>query len=330
MLYNCLVLRGGPSSLHSTSLLSGEAVLDNLDDKKYNPQDIYIDKNSVWHKKGLPIKEFKALESADIVFNALHGEYGADGQAQTILEQAGVKFTGSESFACALSFNKSLAVKKILEDKPKYIKRQGQHFIKSTDFLDSSVSEIVDKVFTSFAPPYIVKPATQSVKFSPVVANNKFELENLLVKMALEYDEVVVEEFLFGRELSVFAIEDFRSQKLYISPIIEVLHRKKREFLNKDSVEFQAEEHVRAPAPISDDIKDKLEYISKRIFKILEFRHYARIDFILSREKDIYFLRANPLPALHYSGLLAQTLKAVGADLDVFVNHIATLALEKK
>ena len=102
------VLRGGPSGEYEVSLKTGATVLNNLSQDKYNPREIFIDKNGEWHVYGLPVKPHDALTHIDVVFNALHGSYGEDGKVQHLLEMHGIPFTGSGSFSSALGMNKVL------------------------------------------------------------------------------------------------------------------------------------------------------------------------------------------------------------------------------
>ncbi len=101
------VLRGGPSSEYEVSLNTGDSVLSSLNPEKYQPVDIFIDKKGVWHVSGIPRDPRKALAGIDIVFNALHGEYGEDGKVQTILESLGVPYTGSSVVPSAIAMNKA-------------------------------------------------------------------------------------------------------------------------------------------------------------------------------------------------------------------------------
>ena len=109
------VLRGGPSSEYEVSLNTGAAVLEQLSqaiyNEKYHAHDIFIDKSGTWHMGGIQIEPHDALLRVDVVFNALHGNYGEDGKVQHLLEFHGMPFTGSGSFASAITINKELSKK---------------------------------------------------------------------------------------------------------------------------------------------------------------------------------------------------------------------------
>src|SRR6056297_2041713 len=103
------VLRGGPSEEYAVSMLSGKAVLQALRDSDYVHKDIVITKKGEWLEEGFVRSPEQALEAVDVVFVALHGSYGEDGQVQRILQRKGIPFTGSRALSSAIAFNKELA-----------------------------------------------------------------------------------------------------------------------------------------------------------------------------------------------------------------------------
>jgi len=103
------VLRGGPSSEYEVSLKTGAAVINHIPRDIYDIQDIFISRDGVWHKNGAPIVPHNIFPNLDVVFNALHGQYGEDGKVQHILEMHKIPFTGSGSFSSVLGMNKVLS-----------------------------------------------------------------------------------------------------------------------------------------------------------------------------------------------------------------------------
>ena len=107
------VLRGGPGVESEVSMKSGKNVLENLSDK-YIPIDVFVSKDKTWFVDGVEITPEKIFRNSDVVFNALHGEYGEDGKVQQLMDQFGVKYTGSKALSSALGMNKVLS-KEIFE-----------------------------------------------------------------------------------------------------------------------------------------------------------------------------------------------------------------------
>ena len=105
------VLRGGPSSGYESSLKTGEHILSTLRDMSevYEPVDILISKDGEWHRGGLAYEPHRALEHSDVVWNALHGSYGEDGQVQRLLEGLQIPFTGSSAVASVFAMDKDMA-----------------------------------------------------------------------------------------------------------------------------------------------------------------------------------------------------------------------------
>src|SRR3989338_7805591 len=100
------ILRGGTSREYNLSLKTGAAMLSALPEEKYDARDILVDKNGVWHSRGIPIDSSRALAQIDVVINGLHGGVGEDGTVQRVLDRAGVAYAGSRARgapACAAS-----------------------------------------------------------------------------------------------------------------------------------------------------------------------------------------------------------------------------------
>ncbi len=313
---------------YDMSLISGQAVIDAIDESKYSIVDIFIDKEAAWYHKGLPTSPADILSKVDMVFNCLHGTYGEDGQVQNILEAAAVPFTGPKAFEAAISFHKALSLQELSKAKIGNLKIQGQFFINSLSLVDKGALELSDEVFQKIAPPYILKPVKSGSSFGVVLVNTRDELANAIEKLVLEFEEIVVEEFILGTELTVSIVEKMRGEDIYVAPALEILKKDKKIFDAEAKYLEASEETVRMPAQISSELKDKLMQVSKDVFKRLGARHYARIDFIVARDKDIYFLELNALPGLGPNSLLPKTLEAVGIDFPQFVEHVISTSLE--
>jgi len=102
------VLRGGPGVESEVSMKSGKNILENLPEK-YIPMDVFVSKDRSWYLDGVSIQPEKLFRNVDVVFNAMHGEYGEDGKVQQLMDKFGVKYTGSKTLASAIGMNKVLA-----------------------------------------------------------------------------------------------------------------------------------------------------------------------------------------------------------------------------
>jgi len=144
------------------------------------------------------------------------------------------------------------------------------------------------------------------------------------------YDELLVEEYIYGTELIVSLVEHLRGEDLYITPAIEILNRGKKTVDLHNGFISATEDTVRMPAQISEKIKSQVPALSESIFKILEGRHYGQIMFSLARDKDLYFLGYNALPELLSDSLFSQSLEFLGVSFREFVEHVIQLALNGK
>ncbi len=333
-LTNVAVLRGGDARTHAMSLISGQSVIDALElHDKYNPIDIFVDKNFVWHNKGLPIKPFDILDKVDLVFNTLYGEYGASGKLQNLLEQSNVPFTGPKSFTAGITYNRSLSLLELKKNKdllPK-LQFQEQYFINIFDLLDKDLLDIVNEIFQKMSPPYVLKPIKSDNSFGVAYAETQDDLINLISKMLPEFEELVVEEYIEGQKISVSLLENFRGKDVYSTPTLEIKDELKSIKLYENAFIEAEESKVRFPANIKDALKEDIEELAVEIFKILNLRHYARIDFAVNKfTNKIYFLKAHALPDIGPNSLFTNSFKLVGLPFDEFVYHVAGLAINEK
>lgn len=296
------VLRGGNSREYDISLQSGAEVLQQLSKDVYESEDILISKDGTWHKNGVPIRPHDVLAHTDVVFNALHGHYGEDGKIQHLMEHHGVPFTGSTSIPAAFSMNRSL-----LKD---LLKKEG---IKSPYYhiLNDNPGDEVANIFRTFSPPVVVKPVTRISSVEAAFAMTPALLINAVDSAFTYGDSVVLEEYIPGIEASVGVIDGYRGSELYVLPPVEISEKSDHKF----------------PGNFTHDIKEKLGEIAQKVHKALGFRHYSRIDFVISPKRGIFVLEASALPALHKDSIFTKALHSVGAPLHHFLDHIIRLAI---
>src|SRR3989338_1452222 len=163
------VLRGGPSSEYEVSLKTGENVLKFLP-SRYEGRDILLTRDGKWHFDGLENPPDKIFRHIDVIFNALHGEFGEDCKLQQILEAHKIPFTGSGSFSSALAMNKVLA-RKIFEGAG--IKMPRGFVIKKDDDLNGAAA----KIFKNFSPPWVLKPLNRGSSIGVKIINKLSDLK---------------------------------------------------------------------------------------------------------------------------------------------------------
>jgi D-alanine--D-alanine ligase len=313
------VLRGGPSSEYEVSLKTGANVLKTLSET-HRPLDIFISRDGIWHMRGVPQPIEKILPQVDVVVNALHGKFGEDGAVQKILEQHGVLFTGSDSFASAVSMNKILSKQIFLRYKlktPEYTIFKRNHDLK----------EKSAEIFRTFLPPVVVKPAGAGSSVGVSIASTPEEIKDAIVGAIRHSPNVLIEEFIAGREATCGVIDDFRGQVHYALPPVEIRPHGKN-FFNYDA-KYSGQSQEIVPSHFSAEQKKEIERLAVAAHVALGLRHYSRSDFMVS-PRGIFILESNSLPGLTAESLLPKSLSAVGATSRQFLHHIIFLALNEK
>ncbi len=290
------VILGGTSFEREVSLKTGKAVLEACKNNNYEVEAVMIDKN---YKKYLPI-----LREVDVVFNALHGTMGEDGTIQKYLEENNINFTGSDSVSSALCMNK-MECKKIL---------------RKNGFLTPSWIEFKEHLETSeVSLPCIVKPNAQGSTFGLSLVEKAKDLRAAILRSQKFDKSTLIEDYIYGKEITVGVIEESPM------PIVEILP-KNRIYDYKCKYTAGMSEY-NCPAEINDQISEKIMSDSVKIFKLLGCRGYGRIDFIVDKNNNYYFLEINTLPGMTSTSLLPIAAKAFGLSFNKLVKRIIDLSL---
>ena len=314
------VLRGGPGVESEVSMKSGKNVLENLSDK-YIPIDVFVSKDKTWFVDGVEITPEKIFRNSDVVFNALHGEYGEDGKVQQLMDQFGVKYTGSKALASALGMNKVLS-KEIFEKNG--LKTPLHKVIKKGDKLEG----LDHTIFKTFPMPAIVKPGGSGSSIGVSIVK---VLKDILpaIENALKYSNtVIVEEFISGKEATCGVIEKFRKEAVYSLLPVEIIKPKESGFFGYDE-KYSGTSSEICPGNFSGKEKNMIQRMAAEAHKILGLRHYSRSDFIVNPKRGVYILEVNTLPGLTKESLFPKSLDAIGLPMSHFLDHIITLALKK-
>lgn len=315
------VLRGGLSSEYDISLLTGGNVLRNLNDEKYTPLDIFISRDGVWHLRGFEIEPSRALEQVDVVFNALHGGYGEDGKVQSLLEVFHKPYTGSQALPSSTTLNKSIARKRLAQLP---MRMPLSILLDKDDYTEDRVVEI----FKTFPQPCIIKPLSYGSSIGVAFADS---LTSLVagIEEAFQYAPVIaIEEYIQGKEVACGVVEEYRGESHYPLFPVEVRPAVGKSFCEY-SDRYAGGITQQCPGNFTWKEKEDLQQLAKRIHTELGLRHYSSSDFILT-PRGIYFLEVDALPSLSEHSALSLALHEGGCELSNFLDHLVTLALERK
>lgn len=288
------IVLGGPSKEREVSLRTGEAIYQALQAKKYDV--VKIDLQPEIFAKQLQ------ENNISVVFNAVHGLFGEDGCMQGLLDMLGIKYTGSGVLASALAMDKIMSKRIFLAENI----LTPQFLIVNKQDINACCQEILEK----FSLPVVVKPPAQGSSIGVEVVKSEADLAVALVG-AFEYaEEVLIEEFIEGREITVgvAAIDD----ALQALPIVEIVP-------NSGVYDYHSKYTVGAttyivPAAIQDDITLNIQEIAKKAFAAMGCRGVARADFILTKTGKPYILELNTTPGMTATSLVPKAAKAIGLE----------------
>ncbi len=312
---NVAVLRGGPSDEYHISMQTGAGVLEVLKPTALQTKDIVITKEGQWLVDGFMRSPEQALVGVDVVFIALHGAYGEDGQVQRLLDRYAIPYTGSSALSSSIAMNKELTKKHIANIEvliPQHM-RVTQEGV--TDPMQTALS--IDELFNS---QYIVKPTSGGSSLSTKRAHNAQELGIVLKELLQEHTDLLVEEYIQGREVTVGVLENFRNVPLYDLPVVEIIPPEAAGFFAAE-VKYTGETKEICPAPLKMEVKKQLASLAQKVHTAMNLRHYSRSDFIIGKD-GIYFLEVNTLPGLTNQSLFPKAMNAIGAPYSELVFHL--------
>ena len=250
-------------------------------------------------------------QAADIVFMGLHGSNGEDGKVQATFDLLGIRYTGTGYLSSALAMDKGLTKKIFLMDQVPTPK--------GVSMLKENCTRNIQDLGMEF--PVVVKTCCGGSSVGVYIVNNQKEYEDAIDGAYSYEDEVVVEEYIRGREFSVAVVDG----KAY--PIIEIAPKQGfYDYKNK----YQAGSTVETcPAEISPELTEKMQHYAEAGAKALCIEGYARFDFMMKENGDMYCLEANTLPGMTPTSLIPQEAKVLGIDYPDLCEELIRISFKK-
>lgn len=301
--YEVVVLCGAISSEREVSLRSGANVAKLLS-ASVPTRLIALDKNE------LPVS---ISPEKSVIFPLFHGEFGEDGQAQKLLEEAGFEYVGSDSKSAALTMDKS-RTKEVVSAAGLPVFPQRFY---SFDALKDANVEQLKEVWSSSA--VFLKPNNRGSSVHCHILHSSEELKSL--HFQLPQWDWLIEPFFPGRDLTQGVLQG------KALGILEVLHQ--NEFLTYDEKYTQGLAKHICPAPLSEDIARKVSEFSERAFQACGSRDWARCDFILLPDGNIKFLEVNSIPGFTATSFYPDCAKAVGISPEELCMRVLQPTLER-
>ncbi len=255
-----------------------------------------------------------AVRNADVVFLALHGGFGEDGTVQALLDMVGVRYTGSGHLASALAMDKDLS---------KILFRAAQ--VPTADWLlvsqASGVRPDAACVERELGWPVVVKPSKQGSTVGLSIVRAGADLASAVTDAMRYDDEVMIERFVPGRELTVSVL----GQRAL--PVGEIFPR--HEIYDYECKYTPGMAREEFPAKLSADETAEIQRLALAAFRSLKLDGYARIDFRMTDRGEFFCLEANTLPGMTPLSLLPQAAAAMGMDFGALCERIVELAMAK-
>jgi D-alanine-D-alanine ligase len=317
------VIYGGYSSEYKISEKSARVIFENIDRTLYEPFMVEITRKS-WHANTIgggvaPIDKNKftfltdGVESAfDIAFITIHGTPGEDGKLQSYFDMIGLPYINSGPFGSTLTFNKwacnsflrafGIATAKAI------LVRKGE---------SPSTFEIADEI----GFPCFIKPNGAGSSFGISKVKTLMEMPNAIAKAFEEDDEVVVEGFIAGREITCGLY--FDGTEIIPLPATEIITS--NEFFDYEAKYDGASQEI-TPADIEADLMTLIQNTSKSIYRRLGLKGLARIDFIVTDDGVPYLIEVNTTPGMSEASIVPQQITAAGLELSSVLSQLIELS----
>ena len=296
------VLMGGPGSEREVSLASGTAVLEALQSEGLNAVGVDV-----------TTRELDLPEGTGLCFNVIHGTFGEDGDMQEILEKMKMPYTGAGIESSRVAFDK-VASKEV--------------FV--TNNVPTPASEIIDcsagVKLPKMALPYVVKPPREGSSVGVHIVETEDEALTAIEDAAKYGDEVLIEQFVQGKELTVGVIND------EVLPVVHIAPRSgfydmnnKYPWMNDDGgTDYYC------PAELDEATTAKVQKAAIDAHRALGCEIYSRVDVLLDADGNPYVLEANTIPGMTASSLLPKAAKVAGYDFGPLCQKIAELSLAER
>ncbi len=323
---NIAIIAGGDSSEYEISIESAAQMLAILDKSKFNRFVVSIRKD-LWEVQhpvfgNLPIdkNDFSFLSSGetflfDCALIAMHGTPGEDGRLQAYFDLLKLPYTSSGMLSSALTFNK-YACKIFLKNFG--INTAKAVLIRREDRLEHG------NIFNETGLPCIVKPNNGGSSFGVSKVDSAPALNNAFAAAFKEDDEIIIEEYIKGRELTCGLLKTKKMQ--IVLPVTEILSKK--EFFDYEA-KYKGMADEITPANIPGNVEKLVKETSLLIYDVLDCRGIVRIDYIFSDGK-LYFLEVNSVPGMTKNSIVPQQTRAAGLDLGELFTHVIEEAIEAR
>ncbi|MET6998209.1 D-alanine--D-alanine ligase [Chitinophaga defluvii] len=327
---NIALVAGGYSGEYVISVQSAAVIETNLDSNRYNVYKIIVTRENWLHtttdgkvypvdKNDFTLTIDGAKVKFDAVFIGIHGTPGEDGRLQGYFEMLNIPFTSCGMVTSAITFNKSYCNKIVAALNVVNVSKSMHVF--SNQPYDAA------QILQQLRLPVFVKPAEGGSSIGMSKVNEAAALQPAIEKAFKEDTQVLIEEFIKGRELTIGLYEV--NGVLTVLPITEVVSSK--EFFDYEAKYTPGVSNEITPAQVGEEVTQLVQHTASRLYRLLNCRGIVRIDFIWEEATGkLFFLEANTMPGQSENSLVPQQVRAAGKTLQDFYGELVENCLQNK
>lgn len=319
------VVMGGYSDESVISLRSGQLILNNLDTNKYDFYAVHVLKNE-WYalvenikypinKADFSFEINQQKVNFDVAINTIHGTPGEDGQMQAYWNLIGLSYTGCDYYQSALTFNK--------RDTLSVLSKFG---VKKADSIYLSIDDQItfEDVVNQVGLPFMIKPNQSGSSLGVSKVKSKEDFELALKKAFHEDNDILIERFLDGVEVSVGVLKI--NEQTTVVGITEIVSE--TEFFDYEA-KYEGKSQEITPARLDNEATKKVETVAQKVYDVLGMKGFSRAEYILV-DGEPYFIEINTNPGLSPQSILPQQVAHANLKMsDLFDSEIA-FALKRR
>ena len=304
---------GGPSAEHDVSLKTAAMIIKHLDKGKFSHIPVKIERDGSW-----PITISELKNRADVAFIAMHGAYGEDGGIQTILATHGIRYTGSDPVASAMAM-----------DKEKSMEILKNHKIRVPDYyiVSKKDSLLSWKNTKKMRLPAIVKPVNSGSSLGISVIHGWKELGKAMEEAFKFSDSAIIQKYTIGKEVTCGVLQ-VNGNPIPLMPT-EILPGKEQHFGYESKYAAGGAQEF-TPPNLPGEIIKLIQLTALDAHRALGCSGMSRTDMIIDNDNRINVLELNTIPGLTETSLLPQGAKALGIHFPKLLEHIISLAIERR
>lgn len=322
---NVAVVMGGYSDESVISLRSGQLILNNLDKSKYQVFEVHILLND-WYclidgtkypinKADFSFTKDNQTIKFDVISNTIHGTPGEDGHMQAYWELLEIPYTGCGFYQSSLTFNKRDTLSVLSKFN---IPKANSIYLSKGDAIDAN------EVAQELGLPFFVKPNQSGSSLGVSKVNSLEDFDKALAFAFAEDNDILIESYLKGREVSVGVIKYKGETK--VMGITEILSE--NDFFDYEAKYLGKSEEV-TPANLSEEIKNRVEETAKKVYEALGMSGFSRTDFIIMNDVP-HFIEINTNPGLSPQSIFPQQASYSNMPMSDLLDNEINLALQRK